>query len=129
MVHAQQTPGGAKVLRTGETSLATGATDQRIRDDAATIVQATDEFVTEDERRFAPSTVAEEARDIGAANTSQIYRNFHLAWRGHGAGTVFHFDLIRCYVHQGSHTRRIVYGVREKWERNLDLSFDQRGLY
>ena len=61
LVHAQQTPAGAQVLRACKASVTAAATDQRIRNYAAAVRHAAHKFVAEDERRFAARTVAEEA--------------------------------------------------------------------
>jgi hypothetical protein len=94
-------------------------TDQRIRHHATAVCHATYKFVTEHQRRFTARTVTKEARDIGAANSREIDRQFYfpIAWRGTRA--FFHFQPIGCRVDQRSHKGRIVHVVHEQSDEIL----------
>src|SRR6266702_7157616 len=63
-IHSQQTPIGAKILRTAQTSCTATAADQWIDDDALSILPAPYKFVTKNHRRNATAAVPQESRNV-----------------------------------------------------------------
>lgn len=109
-VHAEQAPGVALILATGETRDAAAAGNEGIGDDSTAIGETADELVAENQRRLAARTVPEKARDIGAANAGEFDGNFQFTRGGKRAWAVLEFDATRRNVNESFHARQFTPG-------------------
>jgi hypothetical protein len=100
---AQQLPRFAQILRSRVTSVAVSATHQCVGHDSLATATTPNQFVATNQGRTPQSTVPQKSGNVGAADPSNLDRNFLFPVLGFGPGTLFQFDLAGSGIDQSAH--------------------------